>query len=136
MDRRLLRRPLLPITGEGTFGVTSLKNRYGSAATPGQRMERTGPMKSAPIPFTLTANEAFNVAAANPDRAGLLLQNADPANNLYYNFGSVASLQSFSLVPGQYILLDFVCPTDAVWVFAAFNLSGMYTEFAREAALS
>jgi len=95
--------------------------------------ERTGPMSTTEYPFTLVAGAPQIIAAANPWRLGMMLQNMDPIANLNFSFGPIASAISGFLVPGQLLLLDFVCPTDQVSVFAAVNISGNYKDFSRSA---
>lgn len=108
------------------------ENRYGSV---GQAMmptaERTGPIVSNPIPFRLTAGIALNILQANPNRVGLIVQNLDPVANLNVSFASVADANSLSFPPGTIMLLDFITPTDSVWLFAAVALSGFVNEMSR-----
>ena len=94
---------------------------------------RTGPICTTEYPFTLVPNEPQIIAAANPWRLGMMLQNKDPIANLFFSFGPVASVLSGFLVPGQVLLLDFICPTDQVSVFAAAAISGNYKDFSRSA---
>jgi hypothetical protein len=93
---------------------------------------RTGPIRSNPVPFTLVANApAIVIASQNAFRRGLMIQNKDLVNILYVGFGSLADLSSFQVAPlGGTTLLDFVCPTDTISVFATANLSGYYVDFA------
>lgn len=86
---------------------------------------RTGPIVTTEIPFTLVAGAPAVVLAANdPSRTGIVLQNADPTNNLFYAFGRLADATSRFLTPGQTLLRDFNCPTDRISVFATVNISG------------
>ena len=93
---------------------------------------RTGPMRSNPVPFTLIGGApAIVIASQNPYRKGLILQNKDLTNILYVGFGTLADLTSFQVAPlGGTALLDFVCPTDTISVFASANISGFFVEFA------
>jgi len=120
----------LNIAGSNSPGITDLKSNAFRGVGQGGKMERNGPMRSAPVPFRLVANVPYNVATGNPERRGLILQNKDPAADMFYSFGSVAALSSLFIAPRGSILLDFICPTDAVWVFAASAISGCYCEFA------
>ncbi len=122
----------LEIAGQG-MSVTRLDSHFGTAAKPGQRITRDGPIRSTPIPFRLVAGQPFNVSAANDDRIGLILQNRDAAATLYYSFGGQADLTTGALSVGQTLLLDFITPTDALWVYAAADCSGYFCEFARVA---
>jgi hypothetical protein len=124
--------------------VTNLRERAFGSAAPDQfgsegmaisQKPRKGPMRTTPIPFRLLANIPINILQANPHRKGLLIQNLDPVDNLYISYGLVVDLtnfaQAFFLGPLGYQLLDFVTPTDAVWIFATVNLSGNIQEFAQ-----
>lgn len=95
--------------------------------------ERTGPVSTAEYPFTLEVGVPQIIAAANPFRLGMMLQNKDPIANLFYSFGPVANELSGFLVPGQILLLDFICPCDQVSVFALAAISGNYKDFSRSA---
>ena len=103
------------------------------AAADGGALERAGPVITVEYPFTLVPGVPQFIAAANPWRIGMMLQNMDPVANLNYSFGPVASATSGFLVPGQVLLLDFICPTDQVSVFAAVAISGNYKDFQRSA---
>lgn len=98
--------------------------------------ERTGPMKTASIPFRLTPAVALNLMTDNPHRKGLVIQNLDPVTNLNVAFGTIADANSFALPPNSVMLLDFVCPTDSVWLFATLAVSGFAFEFARQGQAS
>jgi hypothetical protein len=93
---------------------------------------RTGPMRSSPVPFTLIGGApAIVIASQNPFRKGLMIQNKDLVDILYVGFGSLADVRAFQLAPlGGTVLLDFVCPTDTISVFATANISGYFVEFA------
>jgi hypothetical protein len=91
----------------------------------GDSTPRTGPIVTANMPFTLVGGAIAQVIASqDPNRKALILQNKDPIGNLFYEFGPLADGTSTFLTPGMYILLDFVCPTDRVTVFAMVNVSG------------
>jgi len=110
-------------------GVTRL-DRGVFGAQPGAM--RVGPVKSAPVQFTLIANApAYVIAVANPARVGMLLQNRDVAADLFFNFGADANVSTGSIAPGQFLLLDFICPTDSVTVFATANVSGYFVDMSR-----
>lgn len=114
--------------------VTNLRkpafnDRGASAAASGAT--RNGPVMSNDLPFSLVANEPYNLAAGNPYRVGMMLQNCDPTNNMFYSFGAVATPNSKFLTPGQTLLLDFVCPCDSVWALATVALSGVFTEMVK-----
>lgn len=93
---------------------------------PGRDTEkRTGPITTTEIPFQLVGGaRAIVIASQDPNRTGLVLQNKDPTNNLYYAFGALADVNSRFLAPGVALLRDFNCPTDRISVFAAVDLSG------------
>lgn len=91
----------------------------------------TGPVRTGSVPFTLVAGIPQKIAAENLGRVGLILQNKDPTNNLFYEFGMEAGDYSTYLFPNSTILLDFVCPVDEVWVFASVALSGAFKQFGR-----
>jgi hypothetical protein len=123
--------------------VTNLKERAFGSAAPDQfgsegmaisQRPRKGPMRTTPIPFRLDANIPVNILQANPHRKGLLIQNLDPVDNLYVSYGLVISVDNFTQLffigPLGYQLLDYVTPTDAVWLFATVDLSGNIQEFA------
>lgn len=93
----------------------------------------TGPVTTTEMPFRLEANVPQFISATNPNRIGLMLQNKDPTNNLFYSFGSEATADSTFLAPGVVLLLDFICPTDQISVFAQVALSGHYRQFGRAA---
>jgi hypothetical protein len=91
----------------------------------GDSTPRTGPIVTANMPFTLVPNAvAIVIASQDPNRKALILQNKDPVANLFYEFGALADTTSTFLTPGMYLLLDFVCPTDRVTVFAVAAVSG------------
>ena len=94
-------------------------------------LKRTGPMRSNPVPFRIVANASpIVIAAQNPYRKGLVLQNLDPTDNLYIGFGTLADVGSFYLLPLQTIILDFVCPTDTISAFATASIGGYLLEMA------
>lgn len=88
-----------------------------------------GPVVSNEIPFRLVANEPRLIAAGNTKRKGMMLQNLDPTDNLFYSFGPQATGQSSFLTPGATLLLDFICPVNSVWCFSTVDLSGYYRDF-------
>lgn len=90
-----------------------------------------GPIVTTEIPFTLTPSALQILSATNPFRVGLMLQNKDPVNNLFYAFGVEADANSSFLSPGVVLLLDFICPIDQVSVFATVALSGHFRQFGR-----
>lgn len=99
----------------------------------GSDAARTGPVVTTEIPFTLVPGEVQFIAAATPWRVGLMLQNKDPVDNLFYSFGTVANELSGFLTPRATIILDFICPTDQVTVFALVAISGNFKDFSRSA---
>jgi hypothetical protein len=87
--------------------------------------KRTGPITTTEIPFQLVAGaRAIVIASQDPNRSGLVLQNKDPTDNLYYAFGALADENSRFLAPGVVLLRDFNCPTDRISVFALVDLAG------------
>lgn len=99
----------------------------------GSQAPRTGPVVTTEIPFTLVAGVPQIIAANNPWRVGLMLQNKDPVTNLFFSFGPIASDISGFLTPNASILLDFICPTDQVSVFSLLAISGNFKDFSRSA---
>ena len=93
----------------------------------------SGPIVSNEIPFRLVAGEPRLIAAGNTRRKGMMLQNLDPTDNLFYSFGPQATENSSFLPPGTTLLLDFICPVNSVWCFATVDLSGYYRDFANSA---
>lgn len=126
-------------------GVTKLHEAFGGTGhadpntgtegaalvtTPEGRARRmAGPTRSADTPFRLSVATPYNIFQANPFRQGLLIENLDPVTNLQISFGRIADANSFSLGPLGTMLLDFVCPTDAVWLFATAAVGGVAIEF-------
>lgn len=114
--------------------VTRLDRTPWGLAVGQESQPRTGPIVTTEIPFTLVANDPATVlAASDPERTGLVLQNTDPTNNLFYAFGRLADATSRFLTPGQTLLRDFGCPTDRISVFATVNISGALATEARMA---
>lgn len=89
-----------------------------------------GPIVSNEVPFRLVAGQPRLIAAGNRRRKGMMLQNLDATDNLFYSFGPQATESSSFLTPGATLLLDFICPINSVWCFATVNLSGYYRDFA------
>lgn len=112
--------------------VTSLRNPFNakSAALQNAGIPNTGPIRSNEIPFRLVAGVARLITTGNRNRKALMMQNLDPIDNLFYSFSVKATAFTSFLTPGQYVLLDFVCPIDSVWAFATANISGFYREMA------
>lgn len=139
--RRVVRKPFVvaPIAGKTNWLV-------GSAYDPGvTRMDRgvigyaprqdgslptrNGPTRANGVPFTTVAGQVLIIAATNPYRTGLFLQNKDAVADLFYSFGQLADVTAALLPPRTSILLDFVCPTDQVSVFSvAANITGYYAD--------
>lgn len=113
----------------GTFGGAGARQEE---LTQRMRAER-GIIRAAPQSFTYLANTPpLTLAVFNQRRVGLLLQNRDPTNAMFYNFGAEASAVTASMAVGGYVLLDFICPCDAVSItFATNNGSGYFCEFFR-----
>lgn len=104
------------------------------AASPGVGPNaRSGPVQTTEVPFTLVAGVPQIIAAANPWRVGMMLQNKDTVDNLFFSFGPIASALSGYLSPQGTLLLDFICPCDQVSVFATVAISGSYKDFSRSA---
>lgn len=115
-------------------GFTNFKLQFNNWYKAGEPISRTGPMRSTPIPFRVVPNvQAQVIACMNPFRKGLMIQNKDDTNILYVGFGSLADINSFEVQPNQTVLLDFVCPTDAISVFSTVALSGFLVEMAQSA---
>lgn len=116
--------------------VTRLDRRplgLGAARKSAEGLPRTGPIVANDIPFTLVANEPYNVATSNEYRKGMMLQNLDAVDNLFFRFGGPPTIFSARLIPGQTLLLDFICPTSSVWVLATVNLQGVFTDMSQSA---
>lgn len=93
--------------------------------------ERNGPIRSAPLSFTLIGGApSIVISQMNVWRRGLLIQNRDPTATLFVGFGMLADANSFNMAPGGYILLDFICPADPIAVFGTANVSGYICEWA------
>lgn len=99
----------------------------------GSDAPRTGPVCTTEYPFTLIPGEPQIIAAANPWRVGMMLQNKDPVDNLFFSFGPIANELSGFLTPQATLLLDFICPSDQVSVFALVAISGNFKDFSRSA---
>lgn len=127
------RVPLVPLTnvdfllGQAYDPKVTRLDRQPWGPTPGNDSQpRTGPIVTAEIPFTLVGGaQASVIAASDPNRKGLILQNKDPVDDLFYSFGALADETSTFIPPRSSILLDFVCPTDRISVFALVNISGV-----------
>lgn len=127
--------------GAGSFG-TLIDQSYGPNVTKLDRLynkregvlgptERTGPIRSNVVPFRVLANApALVISVQNPYRKGLSIQNNDPTQNLFVGFGILADANGFRVGPLTTVLFDFVCPTDAISVFALFDISGFMLEMA------
>lgn len=112
-------------------GVTRLKRLFNARRGESGNEPRTGPMRSAPIPFRLVANApAVVIAAQDPFRKGLLIQNLDATGDLFLGFGILADANGFRLPAGGVVLLDFICPTDTISVFSTVDCSGILIAFA------
>lgn len=99
----------------------------------GEPLTRTGPLRSAPAPFSLVANApALVVAPADPNREALLIQNCDPVANLFVGFGVLADANGFFIGPLGYLLEDVKCPTDQISVFATANCRGFIRTVAKQ----
>ena len=83
-------------------------------------------------PVQLVANAAsVRVLPQNPRRTGLLIQNKDPVADLFIGFGQQANINSLSVAPGGYILLDFTCPNSEVYAFATSNIQAVFVDMSR-----
>lgn len=114
------------------FGSTGKRDpATGSEGPAILQQERKGPIKTTPIVGQLIANQPLNILQANPHRKGLMLTNKDAVAVLFVSFGTVADASGFPLPAGGIMLLDFITPTDALWVFATANVAFQCFEFAR-----
>lgn len=99
---------------------------------PPRKFDKFAPVKpsiiTAPIPFTLVANQPYLLLNANPRRKALVMENLDSTAVLYVGFGIQANLFSFQVQPLAGFLFDIVCPTDQIWAFAIANISGICLE--------
>lgn len=85
---------------------------------------------SNPNAFTIPANVPVQVLNRNLRRRGLVLQNLDAANILFYSFDVIADVNtSLQIQPGGAVLLDFTTPTGPLWVIAAGSLKFLCNEF-------
>lgn len=131
-DTGVSRVPLIPLDkvdfllGQSYDVKVTRLDRTPWGLAPGQENKpRTGPIVTTEIPFNLVGGaEAIVLAAADPERTGVVLQNTDPTNNLFYAFGRLADATSRFLTPGMVLLRDFNCPTDRISVFATVNITG------------
>lgn len=126
-----IRTALIPSSYDPEVTDFSLKfngRKDGESTSPA----RTGVIRASPIAFTLIANApAIVIASQNAYRKGLMIQNKDLIDILYVGFGGLADVRAFQIAPlGGTMLLDFVCPTDTISVFATANVSGFLVEFA------
>jgi hypothetical protein len=104
-------------------------NLYGKRG-PGEQEGPPGAIRTNPLNFQVVPLEPMMLATGNNGRKSFFLQNKDPTDNLFFSFGTEAGPNSAYLSPGQYILLDFVCPTDSVWVYGTVAVAGSFYEFA------
>lgn len=118
--------PLVTRLNRGFAGA-----RPSASGMPAAAAREGGIVKSAPNSFRLEANVPYILAVQNPRRVGLMLQNLDPAQDLFFNFGAEVTLSSGIIVPRGTILLDFVCPTDQLTVMGAVAMSGYFVEMFR-----
>jgi hypothetical protein len=84
------------------------------------------------IPIGLIAGVSQRVLVNNPRRTGLIIENKDATQPLNYSFAN--DLQSFGLViaAGGSVLLDFTCPSDALYLFCgAANIQACVAEISR-----
>ena len=83
-------------------------------------------------PVQLVANAAsVRVLPQNPRRTGLLIQNKDPVSDLFIGFGQKATINSLSVAPGGYVLLDFTTPNSEVYAFATANIQAVFVDMSR-----
>lgn len=136
------RVPLVPLDrvdfllGQSYDAKVTRLDREPWGPVPGQESQpRTGPIVTTEIPFTLVPNVPQVLCANDPERTGVVLQNSDPVDNLFYAFGRLADATSRFLTPGQILLRDFNCPTDRISVFATVAISGSLAIEARSAAV-
>jgi hypothetical protein len=127
---------MFPGGGKGP-GVTDLRQQLRASGAPvtatGQKAERTGPIRTASANFRLVAGVAVNLAPVNNDRKGLLLQNLDPAQKLFFSWGGPPNANSGFIPALGNLLRDVNCPTDSIWVFSLVDLSGYFEENSRTA---
>lgn len=136
-----VRRPaisLLHPPGSNWVGVTDLKKRPLSGQPGGDGAAGAGapngPLRTNQRAFVLVANTPLQLAPGNPWRESLIIQNRDPAVEIFVSFGQPADNTLLSLAPGApggSVVLDVKCPTDAVWAFATANASGYFAEMAK-----
>jgi len=127
---KVISTALLPQAYDPAF--THFASRFNSSGKAGGIPQRTGPMRTAAVPFALTANApAIVIAIQDPFRKGMLLQNLDPVTALFVGFGTLADANQFQLVANQTLLFDFVCPTDFISVFATANVRGYLATFSQ-----
>lgn len=132
------RVPMVPLDkvdfllGQSYDAKVTRLDRQPFGPTPGNDTEpRTGPILTASIPFRLVGGApAIVIAAYDPNRKGFLLQNKDPVDDLFYEFGALADATSTVLPPRNGILFDFTTPCDRISVFSLVNISGCLKIFA------
>jgi len=68
-------------------------------------------------PIQVPQNQSIRVLPANKRRSGIVIQNKDPTNTLFYAFGNDASANSISIGPSGKDLYDFTTPPDELYLF-------------------
>lgn len=113
------------------FGTAKKPDPYTGSVSPAiQAIARKGPIRTTSIVFQLVPSVPLNLLQANPHRKGIMITNKDAVASLFLSFATVADGSSFPMAPGAVILLDFICPTDSLWVFATAAVAGVCLEFA------
>lgn len=130
-----IRTALIPSAYDPEITDFALKFNGRLASDPAGPIARDGPIRAAPIPFALIGNApAIVIASQDAYRKALFIKNLDPVANLYIGFGTLADTNGLALDPLGYILLDFVCPTDTISVFATANVRGFLMTMAPTAS--
>lgn len=125
-------RTLLPGNGPGLTDIDGEAMGAGGRRGPGARpVTPKYRVITNPVPFTTTAGAAIPLVPENRNRVGLFLQNLDASNALYIGWRILADANSMQMVALQMILLDFVCPTDAISAYSTVALKGMLLEWVR-----
>lgn len=111
----------------------STLTRLDDGAMKSRKPTKTGAIVASPFNGSLNANQNILVAAANKNRKALLIQNLDATANLYIGFGIFADVNGFFLGAKGIMLLDVVCPTDAVYLLATANIQFFFGEMSQTA---
>lgn len=84
------------------------------------------------IPIGLIAGASQRVLVNNPRRTGVIIQNKDTVQQLNYSWANDLQLFGLQIGPGGSVLLDFTCPSDALYLFCGgANIQACVAEISR-----